>query len=265
MIRGGFTRMHKMKDHYVIAGWNEKGPGILAQLHGEDLDDRKLVVILAEEDQVKDLPSNGLIQIERGERTSEVALRRVNAHEAHSVIVLASSADPAADAQTILAILAVRKICSEQRPGRQVPIIAEIIDPKNVSLASFAGGGSGGTLEIVSSHEVGQGLLTQAAVHPGLSNVYRQLLTFKTGSSEIHRARVPERFVSWSFDRLVSWSLEQRSLGVYVLPIAIQRGEEIHINPTSLKLGSLQEYDFMFAICDSPRDLNTLCRAATTA
>jgi TRAP transporter TAXI family solute receptor len=265
LFRSGFARMHKMKDHYVIAGWNEKGPGIVAQLHGEDLNERRLIVILAKEDQT-DLPSNGLVHTERGERASEAALRRVNVQAAHSVIVLAEGEDPAADARTILAILAVRKICSEQHPAGQVPVIAEILDPKNVSLATFAGGEGGGTLEIVSSHEMGQGLLTQAAVHPGLSSVFRQLLKFGKGDSEIHRVRVPERFVrkneEWSFDRLARWSLEQRSKGVDVIPIAIQRGQEVHINPGSGNLDLLQEGDFLFAICDSPRELEKLYQTA---
>jgi TRAP transporter TAXI family solute receptor len=266
LFRSGFARMHKMKDHYVIAGWNEKGPGIVAQLHGEDLNDRKLIVILTEEDQTKDLPSNGLVHIERGERASEAALRRVNVQAAHSVIVLADDEDPAADAHTILSILAIRKICSEQHPARQVPVIAEIFDPKNVSLATFASGEGGGMLEIVSSHEMGQGLLTQAAVHPGLSSVFRKLLKFGKGDSEIHRVRVPERFVrkneEWSFDRLARWSLEQRSQGMDVIPIAIQRGQEVYINPGSGKLDLLQEGDFLFAICDSPRELERLYQTA---
>jgi TRAP transporter TAXI family solute receptor len=267
LFRSGFARMHKMKDHYVIAGWNEKGLGIVDQLHGEDLNDRKLIVILAEEGKAKDLPSHRLVHTEHGEPSSYEALKRVNVQAAHSVIILAESTDSAADARTILAILAVRKICSEHQV-RQVPVIAEISDPKNVSLATFAGGEGDGTLEIVSSQEMGQGLLTQAAVHPGLSSIYRKLLKFGKGNSEIHRFQVPERFVrpnkQWSFDRLARWILGQRSQGVDAIPIAIQRGQEVHINPGSAKLDLLQEGDFLFAICDSPRDLERLFHTAET-
>jgi uncharacterized protein with PhoU and TrkA domain len=103
-------------------------------------------------------------------------------------------------------------------------------------------------------------------VHPGLSSVFRQLLKFGKGDSEIHRVRVPERFVrkneEWSFDRLARWSLEQRSKGVDVIPIAIQRGQEVHINPGSGNLDLLQEGDFLFAICDSPRELEKLYQTA---
>lgn len=264
LFRGGFARMHKMKDHYVIAGWNEKGPGIVSQLHGDDLKDRRLIVILAKEGQAQHPNFPGPVQIEHGERSSEEGLRRAHVEAAHSVILLADPPDGTADASTILAILAVRKICAEHQPVRQVPVIAEIVDPKHVNLATFAGAELGGTLEIVSSSEVGQGLLTQTAVHPGLSKVYRKLLEFKVGSSEIHRTRMPDDFVAKTFDSLVSWTVQQRSGGSYVLPIAIQRESEVYINPTSHadKPGLLEKGDFLFAICDSPRDLESLYHPA---
>lgn len=256
LFRDGFAGKHKMKDHYVIAGWNEKGPGILAQLHGDDLNDHRLIAILAQESRLKELSPHGLVRVEHGERTRETDLRRVHVQHAHSVILLADSSDPAADAQTILSILAIRKICSEQAPPRQVPVIAEIIDPSNVGLATFAGAESGGTLEIVSSHEFGQGLLTQAAVHPGLSNVYRKLLTLSKDSSEIHSARLPEHFAGWSFDRLV-----QLGLGLNVLPIALQQGQEVRINPAAARI---EAGDILFALCDSPRDLEKLYQEKRT-
>jgi hypothetical protein len=64
----------------------------------------------------------------------------------------------------------------------------------------------------------------------------------------------------WSFDRLASWSLAQRANKVNVIPIAIQRGSEVHVNPLGT-LGQLEENDFLFAICDSPRDLDKLYSA----
>src|ERR1700681_2640020 len=168
LLRGGFARMHKMKDHYVIAGWNEKGPGIVAQLHDEDLHVRRLIVILAKEGQAENLHTHGHtlgpVQIEHGERTSEAALRKVNVQAAHAVIILAESAETSADAKSILSILAVRKICSGLHPKEQVAVIAEINDPQNVELAAFAGMDRSIALEVVSSHKVGEGLLSHAAV-----------------------------------------------------------------------------------------------------
>ncbi len=263
LLRGGFAKAHKMKDHYVIAGWNTKGPGILAQLHDEDFDNHRPIVILAKEEQAKTLSFHGSIYIEKGDRASEEALRRVRVQAAHSVIVLADSDDTAADARTILTILAIRKICGAETPNRQVPVIAEIFDSCNVELAKYAGGEHGSPLEVVSSNELGEHLLTHAAVNPGLTNVYRELLTFAKDSSEIHRGAVPKKFVSKPFDELARWASEQRSHDLYVIPIAILREQQLFLNPTSSSnLGDLQKGDLLFALCDSAKDLVELSRRA---
>jgi TRAP transporter TAXI family solute receptor len=261
LLRGRLTRMHKMTDHYVIAGWNEKGPGILEQLHSEDFHNRKFVVILAEESRTRKLHSHDHVHVERADQASESALRQVAVQAAHSVIVLAESSGPLADARTIQTLLAIRKICSEHESKRQVPVIAEIVEPKNVSLANYAGMQDQGTLEIVSSSELGQRLLTQAAVHPGLSNLYRKLLTFEKNNSEIHVAPMPKGFKT--FSELATWTAERRSQGTDIIPIAVQRGQDMFVNPPFGKEGHLlQEGDILFALCDSAHDLHRLQKTA---
>ena len=259
LIRGGFARMHRMKDHYVIAGWNEKGPGIVEQLQSEDLGEHRYVVILAPEGAQGLPPQSRWIHVEYGDRASEQDLRKANVTEAHSVIVLAGS-EPDADPRTVLAVLAIRKICSKQ--GRHISVTVEIVDSRNAELARYAGGENGGTVEVVSYHEVGRGLLTQAAVNPGIADLYRKLLELKKDNSEIHRAPIPEPLVDKSFDDLVRLTLEDRLRGGYVIPIAIQRQGELFINPTPAQIEKLKRDDVMFALCDSPRDLDRLYRAA---
>lgn len=184
---------------------------------------------------------------------------KVNLPESHSAIVLAGS-EPNADPRTILAILAIRKICSMQ--GRHISVTAEIVDSRNADLARYAGGENGGTIEVVSYHEVGRGLLTQAAVNPGIADLYRKLLDLKKDNSEIHRASVPEPLVDKSFDDLVRLTLEDRLRGGYVIPIAIQRQGELFINPTPAQIEKLKRDDVIFALCDSPRDLDRLSNVA---
>jgi hypothetical protein len=259
LLHGGFARVHRMKDHYVIAGWNEKGPGIVEQLQSEDLGGHRYVAILAPEG-TQGLPQHSRwIHVEHGDRASEQDLRKVNLPEARSAIILAGS-EPDADPRTILAILAIRKICSTQ--GRHIPVTAEIVDSRNAELARYAGGEKGGTIEVVSYHEVGRGLLTQAAVNPGIADLYRKLLEVKKDNSEIHRAPVPEPLVDKSFDDLVRLTLEHRLRGGYVIPIAIQRQGELFVNPTPVQIEKLKRDDILFALCDSPRDLDRLRTAA---
>jgi hypothetical protein len=256
LIRSGFFRMHKMKDHYVIIGWNEKGFGIIEQLQGGDLKGHVQIVILAPE-KIEGLPQGPLVQPWRGDPTHEDDLKKLSLQTAHSVIVLANSTKASEDARTILAILAIRKIC----PERKVPIVAEIIESKNVNLARFAGGEKDCNLEVVSSQAIGRGLLTQAAVHPGLSNLYDKLLELKKDNSEIHSAQIPELLVdkNVNFDDLARFSFSERS-GQCVIPIAIQRGDDLFINPIT-RTGKLERKDVIFALCDSPGHLDALLRS----
>jgi TRAP transporter TAXI family solute receptor len=264
LMRGGFARVQRMKHHYVIAGWNEKGFKIIDQLHSEDFDDHRQIVILAPEE-AKDLPpQQKLVHIERGERASEANLKRVNVQGAHSVIILADAAELEADARTILTILAIRKICSEQGAKLQVPVVAEIINSRNVELAKYAGAEHEGMLEIVSSNDLGRSLLTQAAVHPGLCTVYSQLLKFEKDNSEIHSAQIPPLLIQkqrFGFNDLVRLGLN-RPQGVYVMPIAIQRKGKVYVNPAQDEFRTLADRDVMFALCDSPQQLNDLLQHA---
>jgi TRAP transporter TAXI family solute receptor len=261
LLRGGFARVQKMQDHYVILGWNEKCLGIIEQLHSEDFDHHRHIVILAPEE-ASDLPHHRLIHIERGERTSEDNLKHLNIPKAHSVILLANSMEPAEDARTILTILAIRKLCSEQA-SRPVPVIAEIVDSRNVKLAKYAGEGHEGRVEIVSSNDVGRGLLAQAAVYPGVCTVYRKLLEFKKDNSEIHGAKIPRQLAEqdFGFDDLVQLSLERRHEAC-VIPLALQRQGEVHVNPKPARFKNFMETDVMFALCDSAKELNDLLKNA---
>ncbi len=266
LIRGGFARVQRMKDHYIILGWNEKGHGILEQLHGADFDDHRHIAILAPE-KAKNLPQHRLVHVERGERTSEDNLGHLNIPLAHSVIILAGSAKPKEDAKTIQAILAIRKICADhvqKSSSRPVPIVAEIVDSRNVKLAKYAGENHPGGIEIVSSNDVGRSILTQAAVHPGICTVYNQLLEFKKNSSEIHGADIPKHLVDrhFGFDDLVKLSLAKRK-EVCVIPIAMQRGGEVHINPSPTMFTNFKESDVMYALCDSSLQLKAFLKEAT--
>ena len=103
------------------------------------------------------------------------------------------------DPETVLIILAIKKICNQN----QVPIVAEIHDPDKAELARFVGGLGTGQVEIVSSKLVAQNLLAQVVVTPGLTNVYNDLLTFGENSMEIYGQKVPKQFIGKTFDDIV--------------------------------------------------------------
>ena len=99
-------------------------------------------------------------------------LKQANLKSAKSIVILADkSLEPAAaDAETILIMAKISKLCEEQPGGDSsqnghdfLTIVAEVMQPQNVELAEFAGRIKHGCVEVVSSQHFAQDLLAQVA------------------------------------------------------------------------------------------------------
>lgn len=260
-LTGGKRKMEKMKNHYVIANWNSKGYGIIEQLHSSDLEEKRPIIILSEVTDGITLPDKEVyesVYTIKGNPTNEIFLRRAHVQRAHSIIILAREMEPSvADAQSILIILAIRKICLESKVG-QLPMVVEIMDPQKVDLAGFAGVEGGGSIEIISSQHLGERLITQAAASPGVSRVYYDLLTYDSEGGEIYKYRVPSKFIGQPFDAILKYSLDLRQKGINIIPIAIYRRDKLFINPKIQDINVMEEGDYLFAICSREGDLKNL-------
>ena len=265
-IMGAQLKMRTLRDHYVIVNWNEKGRGIVEQLHSPDLGEPRPIAILGDGLSKPEIQEPGLVYVSSGSPFIEADLRNVNVAAARSVIVLADLRDEAAaDAKTILTLVAVRKLCAESGEGRAVPLIAEILDPQKVELALYAGSHGGASVEIVSSHELGRKLLTHAAANPGLTNLYEQLLTFRKGGSEIHRAPIPSHFLGRSFDHVSRAAAEMRPRGVCVIPIGVLRQGKVFVNPLPSEVDALCDGDVLFSVCDNQGDFKRFAKLTREA
>jgi voltage-gated potassium channel len=257
---GGRRMIEKLKDHYVIINWNDKGYGIIDQLHHPDIGERKPILVVTE---LKESPVPMKYEYEdvyhiSDSTINEVLLKKANVHRAYSVIILADKLDSfdAVDAKTILIILAIRKICEIEK--KQVPIIAEILQPQKVELAEYAGVFGDSCVEIVSSQHVAQNLLAQVAVNPGLTKIYEDLLTFGKNTSEIYSWRIPSKFIGKTINEFFKWIIDLRDKNTYIIPLAISRNKRIYVNPSNSDANSIEEGDTLFAICDTKDDFKNL-------
>jgi TRAP transporter TAXI family solute receptor len=258
-LLGGKRMISKLEHHYVIINWNSKGPGIIDQLRNPEIEKRPILIITQSKDSPIPVKHEGndifhLFDYSIGEDI----LRKANVERAHSICVLAREDDSSADPETVLIILAIKKICNQI----QVPIVAEIHDPDKAELARFVGGLGTGLVEIVSSKLVAQNLLAQVVVTPGLTNVYNDLLTFGENSMEIYGQKVPKQLVGKTFDDIVKLASEVRAKGIYLIPIAISRNGNAFVNPSTEAVGKFQENDVLFAICDSQKNLQSLFKVS---
>lgn len=176
--------------HIVICGWSSKGPEILRELHAEEVDDKRPVVILA------NLPTNptsdDLVTFVRGDPSHGEDLLRAGIERADTAIILADQTNVALgsddiDARTLLTTLAVESINPECYS------CVEVIRSENRQHFERTGAD-----ELIVSAELTGALLASAAVNHGLSAVVTDLLTHPEGA-EFYAVGAPSDLVGMTF------------------------------------------------------------------
>jgi hypothetical protein len=257
-LMGGKRMIEKLENHYVIINWNDKGPGIIKQLHNPELERKPILVVTDQKESPFSLEYEYEDVLHIGGTINEALLKKANVHRAHSIAILANDLDSsdATDAKTILIILAIKKICEIEK--KQVPIIAEILEPQKVELAEYAGVLGNSLVEVVSSKYVAQNLLAQVIVTPGLTRIYDDLLTFGENINEIYSRKIPSKFIGKKTSEFFEWIIALKNKNIDIIPIAISRKEKIYVNPSNSDINFIDDGDILFAICDNENILKKI-------
>ncbi len=198
------------RDHIAILGWTNRTPQLIAELVQSEgrvarflqrRGARKLrIVVLAEKvtlalhhdlrERLGTHFSERLITFRSGSPLKYEHLRRVDIEHAAAIVIPGSDFGPAGperiDANTVKILLSI------SRHGKDDPqtlplAVAEISDPLRTSLARDAYRGS---LEVVAGDAIVARIIAQCVRHPGLSDVYSQILTHAIGN-EVHLRAFP--------------------------------------------------------------------------
>ena len=198
------------RDHIAILGWTNRTPQLIAELVLSEgrvarflqrRGARKLrIVVLAEEvtlalhhalrERLGTNFSERLITFRSGSPLKYEHLRRVDVEHAAAIVIPGSDFGPAGperiDANTVKVLLSI------SRHGRDDPqtlplAVAEISDPLRTSLAQDA---YRGPLEVIAGDAIVARIIAQCVRHPGLSDVYSQVLTHAAGN-EVHLRAFP--------------------------------------------------------------------------
>ena len=82
------------ENHLLICGWNEKGPGIVYSVTGDEVDNKIHVVIVADIDGISPIEvhqfDDDFVSFVRGDETQTATLRQANAGRAHVALILAN-------------------------------------------------------------------------------------------------------------------------------------------------------------------------------
>ncbi|MDD4051552.1 MAG: TAXI family TRAP transporter solute-binding subunit, partial [candidate division Zixibacteria bacterium] len=193
-------------DHVVILGWNEKGRRIISEI----LKWNREVAVMSECE--SDIIRNGLVQyahriacIKGNPRLTE-NLRRLRFNTAHSVLILSNrDGGSRSDDFTVNILLQVHNLISSMGlPCGKPHVVVEVNDPASKEIMILAGAD-----EVVCTADLGQSLLINCAVHPGVSRFYEDLLTISDDTNEVYDADVPTGFVGKSY-KLLREAMEQQ-------------------------------------------------------
>ena len=201
--------------HYLLLGWNRKGPAIL-ELFAR-LNVLKRIVILTEHNleqlrvdlrqnyrtlrNLKILPVQGAIG-------SSSELRRVAASRASHVLVLAESKSAGQSDMTSIRALTILTAIGG-RNETNANLVAEIVNKSNVEIAKVA---TRATHPIVSSSDFISKTMAQCARYPGYSMVYSEL--FASGDFVIDLFPVPLEMEGILFSQISDALANVATLGI---------------------------------------------------
>jgi hypothetical protein len=197
-FRRGVGRVPE-QSHTLILGFDERVTDIIKELTFSNQTKRALpVVVLSDRDKQEvderlgmRVYHNKLVRLStvRGEATNDLDLKRINAREARSAIILARCHQTASlkekQASDALVLQTIKSVYASQDPHRRFPIVAEIFDPARRELIS----GLDPKIISVDTNRFLASLLVQSALTPGLERVYQELLSFEM--SELYFCKVP--------------------------------------------------------------------------
>ena len=182
-----------LRDHVVLIGWSKRAERILRQLRSDDLISRPEAVVVTPEAgsaETDDTTVARATWVVEGDPASKNALLRADVPTARAVLLLAEGADRPEgleEVQSVSCALTVKSLLVGSRhPTR---LIAETRSPairEHLRDCDLPG-------EIVDTRALGERLLCQSVLSPGVVSVYDELLSFGLGSQELYVLAVPER------------------------------------------------------------------------
>lgn len=188
-IRGDFG----ISNHYVICNWSEKADFVIRQLHEESVNNPSPIIIITNHPERVpksiDDEYKGVLIIS-GDPASKEILLRADIEKAKAVIILADDNNiEESDSKAILIALAIDSIAASTHS------IVELMHAKNQMYFQYTH-----VNEVVCLEELGVKVLSQAALTPGLSKVFLDLLTQSEDSNEVYQEKVPSVFVGKTYE-----------------------------------------------------------------
>jgi voltage-gated potassium channel len=224
-VREERVRMSSTVNHFIICGWNSRGPMVADEIR--HLVPNEEIIVFADIDEPMNVPE--YVTYLKGNPTKESEWSKVRLSMATNVVVLAppgsDSTSVTADGYTALVVYTIRSFERKLKDvERSVPlhISAELLDPENYEHITVAGAD-----EVVHTAQVGSNLIAHSAVKPGMGRVVTELISW--WGQGIDLEPIPESLEKNSTFQFVSEEL-RKSKGYLVVGLVNPDGS-IKLNP----------------------------------
>jgi len=201
----GIVDTSKLRNHFVICGWNDDMIELLYHILDFNPDFTSEDVVI-----VANVPGTQLealrnderlkyLQIINGDHFSEINLKRSAPERARKILILADRTHGASgqnptpteiDARTIMTAMTISNL------ARGTLVAAEILDPKMDHYLKLAN-----VSEIIYSSEYSRLLLGNASTGTGIANIIFELLDAKAGA-DITSVPIPENLNGSTYERM---------------------------------------------------------------
>jgi voltage-gated potassium channel len=207
----------KLTNHVIICGWSTTAEGIIRELHAEDVDERRQVVLI---DQTLDASpvDDPFVYFVKGDPTNDETLERAFVKTATTAVVLADwtiSDLSLRDAKTTLITMAIEHLNGD------VYTVVEMMRPENRRHLERAD-----VDEAICITDLSKRLLVHAAMNHGLSRFFAEILSFNEGS-EIYKISLPPAFDKMPFREAVRLASDRFE----TIIMGLERDHEIICNP----------------------------------
>ncbi len=266
-LESGLTPI-SMANHFVVLGWTNRTPEIIKKLltAGGRVErffarrggTRQLrVVVLANEVNAQrrlelreslgeDWRENHVF-LRSGSSLQQEHLERLDLLSAAVVVIPGADFElggaELTDTRVIKTLLTLDKLFREGGEARTPQVVAELFDPRKVSIARSS---IGATTEVIASDRLISRLLSQSLRHPGVATVLLKLLTHREGSS-IYVRSFPElagtsaRGLAPCFPTAVVLGVV--SMGAGTPTVHLNPGDEVKIAPDDMLILIAERYD----------------------
>lgn len=176
----------RVRDHYVISGWNDGGGDIIAELRADRASRDAPIVIMA------DLPDKPVeeekVSFVKG-HVNKRTMKKANLGEARAVFLLANDRyEPEVrDAKTIMDALTIKNMFPK------VYLCCELMNPEHAEHCRLAKAD-----EVIVVGELSTNLMVQAALDPGVPKVIAELVSNRFGHN-LYKIKLPPGLVEHTF------------------------------------------------------------------